>query len=130
MPTSLTYQMLKDKNLCPHCRVRPPYKHYVCCEKCRELARQAQIRRRIRLKQQGLCIRCGKRKAIKGFTQCSQCRDNRSPHSKYRQPCIICGFEYSDVHHKDRNKQNNNPTNLVSLCPNHHRLVHWKLLSL
>lgn len=28
-----------------------------------------------------------------------------------------------DVHHVDRNRKNNDPTNLLPLCPNHHRLT-------
>lgn len=44
--------------------------------------------------------------------------------------CIVCGFEHSDVHHIDRNRVNNHPTNLVTLCPNHHRLVHRGLFDL
>lgn len=43
-------------------------------------------------------------------------------HSK---KCCICGFEHIvEVHHMDCNKQNNNPENLIPLCPNHHRMFH------
>ncbi len=52
----------------------------------------------------------------------------------YKGSCQICGCapfeEYSDniceVHHIEyfANTQNNNASNLIVLCPNHHRLIH------
>lgn len=45
----------------------------------------------------------------------------------YDEKCIVCGFnEIVDVHHIDKNRENNNPTNLVFLCPNHHYVLHRK----
>lgn len=41
--------------------------------------------------------------------------------------CIICGFEkIVDLHHLDGNKKNNNQSNLIGLCPNHHKMIHNK----
>jgi len=44
--------------------------------------------------------------------------------------CEICGEEgpkgLFDVHHIDENHSNNAEYNLVTLCPNHHRLAHLK----
>jgi hypothetical protein len=41
--------------------------------------------------------------------------------------CCICGFDHIvEVHHRDCNKNNNNPENLIPLCPNHHRMFHSK----
>ena len=43
--------------------------------------------------------------------------------------CAICGFDrIVAIHHIDEDKKNNNPKNLVPLCPNHHAMVHskWK----
>jgi len=41
-------------------------------------------------------------------------------------PCIVCGAKRTSVNHKDRNIQNNDPTNLERLCDvchgRHHRL--------
>jgi predicted class III extradiol MEMO1 family dioxygenase len=46
-----------------------------------------------------------------------------------KNECAVCGYKIStDVHHWDKNKKNNNPDNLVLLCPNHHREVHLRLL--
>jgi hypothetical protein len=41
--------------------------------------------------------------------------------------CIICGEDKTvDVHHLDKNRENNTPENLVPLCPTHHRYMHRK----
>jgi hypothetical protein len=44
--------------------------------------------------------------------------------------CIICGFDkVVAIHHIDENKKNNDPSNLIPLCPNHHEMYHsnkWK----
>lgn len=44
--------------------------------------------------------------------------------------CAICGFDrVVEVHHFDENHRNNDPRNLVPLCPNHHQMGHmnrWK----
>ena len=39
--------------------------------------------------------------------------------------CCVCEFDHIvEVHHMDCNKQNNDPSNLIPLCPNHHRMFH------
>jgi len=39
--------------------------------------------------------------------------------------CVVCGFDkVIDVHHLDNNRQNNTKENLVTLCPNHHYMIH------
>lgn len=41
--------------------------------------------------------------------------------------CAICGFDkVVAVHHIDENHYNNDPKNLIPLCPNHHEMVHSK----
>lgn len=38
--------------------------------------------------------------------------------------CAICGWDLCiEVHHIDRNRMNNEPQNLIPLCPNHHKLT-------
>ena len=46
---------------------------------------------------------------------------------EWKQCCSICGFdEIVSVHHIDENHNNNDITNLIPLCPNHHHMVHSK----
>lgn len=43
----------------------------------------------------------------------------------HKKECIICGEDkIVSVHHFDENHQNNNPKNLVPLCPTHHQYIH------
>ena len=44
---------------------------------------------------------------------------------KWEKRCILCGFDMVvEVHHLDENHFNNDPQNLVPLCPNHHKALH------
>ena len=57
---------------------------------------------------------------------CSQCRTKKYRLAK-RGFCQVCGFipdwlGQLDVDHIDGNKANNDPTNLMTLCANCHRL--------
>ena len=41
--------------------------------------------------------------------------------------CVICEESLIvDAHHLDEDKTNNDPSNLIPLCPNHHRYWHSK----
>lgn len=43
----------------------------------------------------------------------------------HEKECIICGEDkIVEVHHYDENKENNNPENLIPLCPTHHKYWH------
>lgn len=43
----------------------------------------------------------------------------------HQKECIICGeSNIIDVHHYDENHNNNEPENLVPLCPTHHMYMH------
>ena len=45
----------------------------------------------------------------------------------YKKECIICKEDkIVDVHHFDENHSNNDITNLIPLCPTHHRYYHSK----
>jgi hypothetical protein len=45
----------------------------------------------------------------------------------HKKECIICGEnKIVAVHHYDENKTNNNPENLIPLCPTHHCYFHSK----
>lgn len=45
----------------------------------------------------------------------------------HEKKCIICGHDkIVAIHHYDHDKNNNDPKNLVPLCPNHHEMYHSK----
>lgn len=45
----------------------------------------------------------------------------------HKKICIICDEKNTlEVHHYDKNRNNNNPENLIPLCPTHHRYMHTK----
>ena len=89
------------------------------------------------------CVNCGDPVKQKGAITCSvSCHNthfrsgvnhpNHKPH-KYRtvcfhyheKKCIICGEEnIVEVHHYDHDKTNNDPGNLIPMCPTHHQYIH------
>ena len=47
--------------------------------------------------------------------------------SYHKKECIICGEnKIVAVHHYDENHTNNDPANLIPLCPTHHQYIHSK----
>ena len=43
----------------------------------------------------------------------------------HEKKCIICDEnKIVAVHHFDKNKKNNDPSNLIPLCPTHHQYCH------
>lgn len=43
----------------------------------------------------------------------------------HNRKCIVCDeVRILDVHHLDENRENNDPSNLIPLCPTHHRYWH------
>lgn len=39
--------------------------------------------------------------------------------------CFICGFDkVVDLHHLDNDHKNNSESNMIGLCPNHHKMLH------
>ena len=49
----------------------------------------------------------------------------------HKKECVVCGeINIVEVHHQDGNKKNNNPINLIPLCPTHHQYWHSKFRSL
>ena len=98
------------------------------------------------------CVKCGtiypyngreKTKAFKESKFCSRsCANSRQDwwnenatnyrtiaFQTWKKECAICGFnKVVEVHHLDENHNNNDPDNLIPLCPNHHQMLHskWK----
>lgn len=45
----------------------------------------------------------------------------------HKKECVICKEKnIVEVHHLDENKNNNDPSNLIPLCPTHHQYWHSK----
>lgn len=44
------------------------------------------------------------------------------------QSCYLCSGKSTDIHHNDRESQNNRPENLIPLCRGCHYTVHGKVL--
>ena len=43
----------------------------------------------------------------------------------HKKECVVCGENrIVSVHHLDENSENNNPENLIPLCPTHHQYWH------
>jgi 5-methylcytosine-specific restriction endonuclease McrA len=52
---------------------------------------------------------------------------------KLYEGCVICGnkeLPILEIHHKDGNRENKSPDNLVVLCPNCHKKVHRGIIKL
>ncbi|AEF96364.1 HNH endonuclease [Methanotorris igneus] len=46
---------------------------------------------------------------------------------KNRHNCDKCGYSYLEIHHIDKNSENNNFENLITLCRECHRNIHYDL---
>ena len=93
-----------------------------------------------------ICKRCKEEKSYHGRGLCSGCYSSvfqienvkaynrrklhhidNTLYQKITSQCILCGFDkIIDLHHLDHNHENNNPSNLVGLCPNHHKMLHHR----
>lgn len=91
-----------------------------------------------------VCKRCGREMPHHSKGLCGGCYNfvfhldkakdynNRKRHNveiesykKITACCIICGFDkIVELHHVDENSKNNSSTNLIGLCPNHHKMFH------
>ena len=48
----------------------------------------------------------------------------------HEKKCIYCGeSKIVAVHHNDHNRNNNNPENLIPLCPTHHQYIHSRYVN-
>ena len=46
-------------------------------------------------------------------------------YKKITAKCLICDFsDVVELHHLDKNRKNNSATNMIGLCPNHHKMIH------
>lgn len=45
--------------------------------------------------------------------------------NNHKMECVVCGEDkIVSAHHYDENHHNNDPSNLIPLCPTHHQYVH------
>jgi len=90
------------------------------------------------------CKHCGKQKIHHAFGLCKNCHlkihhydkvkafNYRKWHNlsiesyrKVTKSCAACGFDkVVDLHHLDGNHKNSSESNLIGLCPNHHKMWH------
>lgn len=84
-------------------------------------------------KYRAICSPCDKKRHKTETARKTARRASAKQKRPYRQyvesTCSRCGFVAEhicqmDVHHKDHNHENDDPTNLVTLCANCHRLEH------
>ena len=97
-----------------------------------------------------ICVACGSQFVYRGRLKtklyekakyCSRsCANNRQSwwddnirhyrtiaFKSHNPKCAVCGFDkIVAIHHIDENRKNNNPSNLIPLCPNHHEMYHSK----
>lgn len=118
---------------CPHCEkeVSKPYlpRHISTCVKNPDFGTP--------------CPKCGTIKDPRKQTCSTSCYNslfrtgihnpNHKQNGSYRticfhhhkQQCCVCGWDLIvEVHHYDGDHKNNDPENLIPLCPNHHQLWH------
>ena len=95
-------------------------------------------------RKKAICKRCGRIMPIHAKGLCKGCynfvfcldktkeRNHKKKHGldneaykRLTKSCAICGFDkIVDLHHLDQNRNNRAESNLVGLCPNHHKMLH------
>jgi hypothetical protein len=90
--------------------------------KCKRCKKEATIHAK------GLCASCYNyifhSESNKAYQQRRKNKIDLKTYQKVTKSCAVCGFDkIVDIHHIDKNKQNNSPKNLIGLCPNHHRMI-------
>lgn len=79
----------------------------------------------------GLCRGCYSSifqiEAVKAYNRRKLYNIKNEIYQKVTSECVVCGFDkIVDLHHLDHNRGNNDPSNLVGLCPNHHKMLHHR----
>jgi hypothetical protein len=109
------------KGLCYTCYKKLKWKPKIqICKRCK---------RKIPIHAKNLCAGCYNYtfhlEKNKAYNHRKSSNVDLKTYRKVTKECVICGFsKIVDLHHIDLNKQNNNPKNLIGLCPNHHRMIH------
>jgi ribosomal protein L37E len=121
---------------CQGCGQRRPHHAKGYCSSC--------YKKNVYNKQLHKCKNCGRMRPHKAFGLCAGCHMRLHHYNKVKQynvkkehnitlelyteitqKCACCGFDkLITLHHLDGNKKNNNPKNLIGLCPNCHKMIH------
>ena len=122
--------------ICANCKKESEHHAKGYCLKC--------YKKLIWKARKNICIKCSREMPIQAKGMCSTCYGktfHRISKEKYQvkklygidhhtwkektKSCIVCGFDkIVDLHHLDKNHKNRDNSNLVGLCPNHHRMLH------
>lgn len=122
--------------ICSKCKKQGTHKAHNLCIKC--YMKQ--------YKKPGItCKNCGRTREHGGYGFCKSCHmklfhmdkilafnakikfglDFETWKKLKETPCMTCGFDkIVELHHIDENSKNNALKNLVTLCPNCHKLIH------
>ena len=91
--------------ICKHCKRERPHKALGMCDSCHAKVTHYE--------------------GIKAHNYRKWYNISLELYKKVTQTCIVCGFEKAvNIHHLDHNKRNNLESNLIGLCPNHHKMIH------
>lgn len=95
----------------------------------RKLARGKRCERIIHLHAKGLCAGCYNStfhiERVRFLNAKKLHNIDEETFKRLKEKCLICDFnKVVDIHHLDHNRKNNSEKNMVSLCPNHHKMIH------
>ncbi len=128
-----------ELDICPRCNKKPYRVTTGVCHNC--------YRKYIWKREKRECKECKQVKYIQAWDYCGPCYNHifgyienirmynyKKSHNidletyrKITRLCVICQFDKTvDLHHLDENHKNNSETNLVGLCPNHHKMAHTR----
>ena len=107
----------------------PEQEHSKICECCSKEFKWLGRERTTAFKKARFCsISCAKSRA--DYWDNNATRYQTIAFKHHCKECVVCGFDkIVAVHHYDHSKENNDPVNLIPLCPNHHEMIHHSLYS-
>lgn len=117
----------RKKGVCVKCRKAKRIHSRGLCSYCYNkylMAVNPEFKERVRKNNQKYQFRHQKRIEYYGMSS--------EEYDIFRIKCWLCGFDkyLVDIHHIDRNKENNTKENLIAVCPNCHRGIHYGIIQL
>ena len=122
--------------LCKNCNQKKPHAAKGYCRPCykkiiwRNNKRPCELCKRLMpMHAKGLCPTCYNKTFHRPAKEALQARRlygiDYELWKKKTEKCEICGFDkIVDLHHLDKDHENRSDSNLIGLCPNHHRMIH------